>query len=122
MASANRLVLGQEATEARSTGIAAIPKPLELLELRGCLVSIDAMGCPTAITAEVVAQGGHYVLGLKGSHSALHEAVEDFWTVAQAGDLAHLVHTYTERARQRPWTPRSAPLLDQRGPAQAPRS
>lgn len=95
-ASANRLVLGQEATDAKSNEITAIPKLLELLELRGCLVTIDAMGCQTAIAAQIVAQGGDYVLGLKGNQSALQEAVEDFWTTAQAGDFAHLAHGFTE--------------------------
>jgi predicted transposase YbfD/YdcC len=95
-ASANRLVLGQEATDAKSNEITAIPKLLELLELHGCLVTIDAMGCQTAIAAQIVAQGGDYVLGLKGNQSALQEAVEDFWTTAQAGDFAHLAHGFTE--------------------------
>ncbi|MFZ0789518.1 MAG: ISAs1 family transposase [Chromatiaceae bacterium] len=53
-ASANRLVLGQEATDAKSNEITAISKLLELLELRGCLVTIDAMGCQTAIAAQIV--------------------------------------------------------------------
>ena len=53
-ASANRLVLGQEATDAKSNEITAIPKLLELLELRGCLVTTDAMGCQTAIAAQIV--------------------------------------------------------------------
>ncbi len=83
-ASANRLVLGQEATDAKSNEITAIPKLLQLLELRGCLVTIDAMGCQTAIAAQIVAQGGDYVLGLKGNQSALQ------------GDFAHLPHAFTE--------------------------
>jgi predicted transposase YbfD/YdcC len=95
-ACANRLVLGQEATQAKSNEITAIPKLLELLELRGCLVTIDAMGCQTAIAAQIVAQGADYVLGLKGNQSALQEAVEDFWAVAQAADFAHVAYDFTE--------------------------
>ena len=79
-----------------SNEITAIPKLLELLELHGCLVTIDAMGCQTAIAAQIVAQGGDYVLGLKGNQSALHEAVEDFWTVAEAGNFAHVTHGFTK--------------------------
>jgi len=95
-ACANRLVLGQEATEEKSNEITAIPKLLELLELRGCLVTLDAMGCQTAIAAQIIAQGGDYVLGLKGHQSAMQEAVEDFWTVAQAADFAHVTYDLTE--------------------------
>jgi len=62
----NRLVLGQEATAEKSNEITAIPKLLELLELKGCIVTIDAMGCQTKIAAQIVAQGADYVLGLKG--------------------------------------------------------
>ena len=67
----NRLVLGQEATEEKSNEITAIPKLLELLEIKGCIVTIDAMGCQRAIAAQIRAQGGDYVLGLKGNQSVL---------------------------------------------------
>ena len=80
--------MGQEATEEKSNEITAIPKLLELLELKGCIVTIDAMGCQRAIAAQIVAQGGDDVLGLKGNQSALQESVEDFFTVATAADFA----------------------------------
>jgi DDE_Tnp_1-associated/Transposase DDE domain len=64
-ADANRLVLGQEATEEKSNEITAIPKLLALLDLHGCIVTIDAMGCQRAIAERIVEQGGDYVLGLK---------------------------------------------------------
>ncbi|MBP6807506.1 MAG: ISAs1 family transposase, partial [Chromatiaceae bacterium] len=54
----NRLVLGQEATEEKSNEITAIPKLLELLELKGAMVTLDAMGCQRAIAAPIVAQDG----------------------------------------------------------------
>ncbi len=84
----NRLVLGQEATEEKSNEITAIPKLLELLELTGCIVTIDAMGCQRAIAAQIIAQGGDYVLGLKGNQSALQESVEDFFEVAAKAEFA----------------------------------
>jgi predicted transposase YbfD/YdcC len=95
-ASTNRLVLGQEATAEKSNEITAIPKLLELLELKGCLVTIDAMGCPCTLAAQIVAQGGDYVLGLKGNQSNLREAVEDFFAVAQKAHFAHLRYDYAE--------------------------
>jgi predicted transposase YbfD/YdcC len=88
----NRLVLGQEATEEKSNEITAIPKLLELLELKGAIVTIDAMGCQRAIVAQIVAQGGDNVLGLKGNQSALQESVEDFFQVAMAGGFAAVAH------------------------------
>jgi predicted transposase YbfD/YdcC len=95
-ASTNRLVLGQEATAEKSNEITAIPKLLELLELKGCIVTIDAMGCQRAIAEQIVAQGGDYVLGLKGNQSNLQEAVEDFFAVAQKAHFAHVRHDYAE--------------------------
>jgi len=92
----NRLVLGQQATEEKSNEITAIPKLLELLELAGCIVTLDAMGCQRPIAAQIIGQGGDYVLGLKGNQSGLHEAVEDFFTVAQAEDFASVPHDFFE--------------------------
>jgi predicted transposase YbfD/YdcC len=68
----NRLVLGQEATEEKSNEITAIPKLLELLELKGCIVTIDAMGCQTKIAAQIVDQGADYVLGITVTLYHLH--------------------------------------------------
>ena len=76
---------------------ASIPKLLEWLALRGRLVTIDAMGCQTAIAAQIVAQGADDVLGLKGNQSALQEAVEDDWTVAQQADFAHVQADFIEK-------------------------
>ncbi len=99
-ASTNRLVLAQEATQEKSNEITAIPKLLELLELKGCIVTIDAMGCQRAIAEQIIAQGGDYVLGLKGNQSVLQEGVEDFFTVAMAGDFAGVEYDYTEEVDQ----------------------
>src|SRR5438046_1084548 len=82
-ATASGLVLGQEATAAKSNEITAIPRLLRLLVLDGCVVTIDAMGCQTAIAAQVHAQGADYVLALKGNQPALQRTV-----VAAFADLA----------------------------------
>ena len=92
----NRLVLGQEATEEKSNEITAIPKLLELLELKGCIVTIDAMGCQSKIAEQIIDQGGDYVLGLKGNQSTLHEEVEDFFNTARAGEFADVTYDYAE--------------------------
>jgi len=93
---ANGLVLGQEATEEKSNEITAIPKLLALLELRGCIVTLDAMGCQRAIAEQVIEQGGDYSLGLKGNQSALHEAAEDFFSTAQRAGFKNVKHDYHE--------------------------
>ncbi len=94
----NRLALGQEATDEKSNEITAIPKLLELLALKGCIVTLDAMGCQRAIAEQIIDQGGDYVLGLKGNQGNLHEAVEDFFTTAHAHHFTGVAHAFTEEA------------------------
>lgn len=74
-ASANGVVLGQVAVDDKSNEITAIPALLEALALSGCIVTIDAMGCHTAIAATIVAGGGDYVLALKDNQPTLHHGV-----------------------------------------------
>jgi predicted transposase YbfD/YdcC len=81
-ASASRLVLGQRKVEEKFNEITAIPDWLKLLELRGCIVTIDAMGCQTAIADRIIAQEADYVLALKGNQGSLHEDVQ--WLFEQA--------------------------------------
>lgn len=75
-ASANRLVFGQIKTDAKSNEITAIPKLLKLLDLKGATVTIDAMGCQTAIAQEIIQGGGHYVLAVKENQPTLHAKVQ----------------------------------------------
>jgi len=91
-----RLVLGQEATDDKSNEITAIPKLLKLLELNGCIVTIDAMGCQKSIAKQIVEQKGDYVFGLKGNQGILHEAVNDFFTTAIKYDFKAVKHDYFE--------------------------
>ena len=70
----NRLVLGRQATEEKSNEITAIAKLPALLELKGCIVTIDAMGGQRAIAEQIVDQQGDDVLCLKGNQDTLHEA------------------------------------------------
>lgn len=79
-ASANRLLLGQAAVDGKSNEIKAVPVLLELLELKGCIVTGDAMLTQKTIAAQIIEQGGDYVLALKDNHGFLHEAVEGFFS------------------------------------------
>jgi len=75
-ANANQLALGQVKTEEKSNEITAIPTLLEILELKDCIVTIDAMGCQKDIAQKIVASEADYVLGLKGNQTSLHEDVK----------------------------------------------
>lgn len=86
-ANASRLVLGQVKTEEKSNEITAIPELLRVLDIRGCIVTIDAMGCQKKIAEQIIEQGGDYVLGLKGNQGSLLDAVEETFANATTKDL-----------------------------------
>ncbi len=69
----NSLVLGQLATEEKSNEITAIPRLLELLDVKDAVVTIDAMGCQKAIAKQIIEQGGDYVLQVKKNQPELHD-------------------------------------------------
>lgn len=73
----NGLVFGQEAVDAKSNEITAIPKLLELLDLKGATVSIDAIGCQKAIAQQIVDAGADYVLSVKDNQPKLHTALHE---------------------------------------------
>ena len=77
-ASSQRLVLGQQACEAKSNEITAIPLLLERLALSGALVTIDAMGCQTKIAQVILDRGGHYLLAVKDNQSSLHDEIRRY--------------------------------------------
>lgn len=104
-ASETRLTLGQIAVDSKSNEITAIPLLLELLDLKGATVTIDAMGCQKEIAARIVAGGGDYVLALKANHEKLYDAVDrEFTTALEAAtaprDLRRHVTVESNRGRQ----------------------
>lgn len=78
-ATANHVSLGQVVTDAKSNEITAIPKLLELLEIKGCLVTIDAMGCQREIARQIVDGEADYVLAVKDNQPKLYEAIHNFF-------------------------------------------
>jgi predicted transposase YbfD/YdcC len=74
-ASANHLVLAQAKVDQKSNEITAIPELLEILELSGCIVTIDAMGCQTQIAEQIVDKQADYVLALKANQKHLYESI-----------------------------------------------
>jgi predicted transposase YbfD/YdcC len=100
-----RLTLGQVAVDSKSNEITAIPLLLELLDLKGATVTIDAMGCQKEIAAAIVQREGDYVLALKGNHEHLFQAVADKFAQAaeanfQVPGLKRHVTVETNRGRQ----------------------
>jgi predicted transposase YbfD/YdcC len=78
----NDIVLGQLATEAKSNEITTFPLLIELLDLKGAIVTIDAAGCQKEITSQICDKEGDYVLALKGNQGNLHAEVENFFNQA----------------------------------------
>jgi predicted transposase YbfD/YdcC len=103
-ASENGLTLGQVACEEKSNEITAIPELLKLLNLKGCTVTIDAMGCQTAIVEGIRERKGHYLLAVKDNqptlHSDLHQVFEDGLNTDFA-DVRQDTHTTRESAHGR---------------------
>jgi len=97
------LSLGQVACAEKSNEITAIPELLRLVDIRGAIITIDAMGAQKAIAAQIVDGGGDYVLALKGNQETLHQAVIDHIDDRLEGDLAdaqEYVTTETAHGRQ----------------------
>jgi predicted transposase YbfD/YdcC len=91
-ASAARLVLVQVAVAAHSNEITAIPLLLELLDLQGCIVTIDAMGCQKKIAEAIRAQEADYVLTVKGNQETLYEDIATFFIDCLDRDFAGVPH------------------------------
>ncbi len=77
-AESNGLVLGQWKVADKSNEITALPALLRVLELSGCIVTIDAMGCQKKIAREIIEADADYVLALKGNHETVHDEVKTF--------------------------------------------
>lgn len=78
-ARANRLMLGQVKVSGDSNEITAVPELLRLLELKGCIVTVDALNCQKDIASQILKQEADYVLSLKGNHGNFYKEVESFF-------------------------------------------
>lgn len=90
-AESNGLVLGQWKVADKSNEITAVPELLRVLELSGCIVTVDAMGCQKKIAREIIESDADYVLALKGNQETVHEEVKAF-----------LEDALTQRSARRP--------------------
>ncbi len=90
--SSHQLLLGQVKTEKKSNEITAIPKLLDLIDIRGHIVTIDAMGAQKKIAEKIVKEGGDYVISLKGNQGKLHKNVMNAFDKAQAKEWEGVRH------------------------------
>jgi len=93
-ATANHLVLGQQKVADKSNEITAIPELLQLLEISGCIVTIDAMGCQTEIAEQIIEQGADYLLTVKGNQPHLLEDMAFFFKLAHQNEFRKVEHAY----------------------------
>jgi len=82
--------LGQEGSAGKGNELAAIKALLDTLVLKGCIVTMDALGCQTEVAERIVAQGGDYVLAVKDNQKHLSQAVVEFFATAEALDYRHI--------------------------------
>ena len=85
-ASRNRMLLGQIKTEEKSNEITAIPDLLDMIDVKGSTVTIDAMGCQQDIAKKIVERGADYVLSLKENQPTLYQDVENIFLRAEQGE------------------------------------
>jgi predicted transposase YbfD/YdcC len=93
-AAEHNITLAQVKVREKSNEITAIPALLDMIMIRGAVVTMDAMGCQKAIAKRIVAGEGDYVLALKGNHSLIHDEVENYFLQALAIDFEGVEHDY----------------------------
>jgi predicted transposase YbfD/YdcC len=96
-ATANELVLGQVKVDDKSNEIPAIPKLLHLLDITGCLVTIDAIGTQTEIVETIIEQGGDYLLAVKENQGQLYEDLEKLFGIEEQEGFVTPGYSYTRK-------------------------
>ena len=96
-----QMVLGQVATEEKSNEITAIPTLLNLLSIKGCIITIDAMGTQKAIVEQIIEAEADYVLALKGNHPEFFEAVQDSFRRLEPADTDEQIEKNKSRLETR---------------------
>jgi len=117
------VVLGQQACDAKSNEITAIPKLLDVLELKGNIVTTDALGSQKTIAKQVRAGGGDYVFALKGNHKLLYEAAQSLFKKAKRQRWRGYDYDWYEttesghgrKERRKYWTIRERPVCEDLG-------
>lgn len=92
----NGVVHGQIKTEEKSNEITAIPQLLDLLDVEGSIVTIDAMGCQKAISTKIKSKGADYILSVKGNQGHLHQSIKYFFTICREDNFCNVLHQFHE--------------------------
>ncbi|MEG4307680.1 ISAs1 family transposase [Microcoleus sp. D3_18a_C4] len=95
--SSHQLVLGQKKVNKKSNEVTAIPALLEMLEIAGSIITIDALGCQKEIGALIIKKKGDYLLALKGNQKLLHKDVKDWFELARKEKFAGREHSYYQQ-------------------------
>ena len=95
-ASEQSVVLGQVKCAEKSNEITAIPELLKILDLEGCVVTIDAIGCQKETVRQVAEKGADYVISLKGNQGTLHQEVKDYLDWAERIRFKEISYDYCE--------------------------
>ena len=90
----HRLVLGQLKVSSKSNEITAIPKLLELLDIAGCIITIDAMGCQKEIATQIINQKADYLLALKGNQGKLSDELSRWFEQVRSNEFEGTKHSY----------------------------
>jgi predicted transposase YbfD/YdcC len=93
-ASANHLVLGQVKVDKKSNEITAIPQLLQMLDVTGCIVTVDALGCQPEIPETIVNQEADYVLAVKENQGRLYEDIQELFAGAQEVGFHQVTHDH----------------------------
>jgi len=96
-ASEHRIMLGQVKVEDKTNEIKAIPALLALLDISGCIITIDAMGTQSEIADQIVERGGDYVFSLKANHPTLYQQVSQWFQAALALGFEGIENSYDQR-------------------------
>jgi predicted transposase YbfD/YdcC len=99
-ATANQLVLGEVKVDENSNEITAIPRLLQMLDLSGCLVTIDAIGTHTEIARQIVEQGGDYLPAVKENQGRLYEDLEYLFQLERQQDFRQSPFTYAKQVNK----------------------
>jgi len=91
------LVLGQKKVDKKSNELTAIPELIEMLEIAGSVITIDAMGCQKDITSLIIKKKGDYILALKSNQKLLYKAVKEWFKLAQESDDLGREYNYHEQ-------------------------
>lgn len=94
---ANNMVLAQQKVNDKSNEITAIPALLEILDIKGCLITIDAMGCQQEIASKIISKQADYILAVKGNQVHLHDDIQEAFD--QEATIASATQVNTDHGR-----------------------